>query len=240
MIMPRIYAQWGKSMGQIGRLVMAVALGGVCLAGPAAAADLRGHIDLFADGQPLRAAEAAEAIVYFRPRRPQPVVALPEPVVMSTQRKQFVPRILAITAGSAVRFPNSDPILHNVFSTSPNNAFDMGLYGPGEGSTHVFANAGLVKVYCNVHHAMFGFVLVLDTPHFTRPDAQGNFELRDVGEEEGELVVFHDRALPHRQALVPQGTTEVNVRLDLNKRKVPPHMNKFGNPYRGGSNGSYR
>jgi plastocyanin len=227
-------------MGQVGRFVLGVTLVYACALGQSVAADVRGHVDLFADGQPLRAAEAAEAIVYFRPRRPQPVAALPEPVVMSTQRKQFVPRIVAITVGSAVRFPNTDPILHNVFSTSPNNAFDMGLYGPGEGSTHQFVSAGLVKVYCNVHHAMFGFVLVLDTPHFARPDAQGNFELRDVGEEEGELVVFHDRALPYRQTLTPHGVTEVNVRLDLNKRKVPPHMNKFGKPYRGGSNDSYR
>lgn len=227
-------------MGRWGRLAVVVAWLGAVLPEPTVAADVRGHVDLFADGQALRAAEAAEAIVYFRPRRPKPVQALSEPTVMSTQRKQFVPRILAVTVGSAVRFPNTDPILHNVFSTSPNNAFDMGLYGPGEGSTHVFNNAGLVKVYCNVHHAMFGFVLVLDTPHFTRPDAQGNFELRDVAEEEGELVVFHDRALPYRQNLVPKGATEVNVRLDLNKRKVPPHMNKFGKPYRGGGNGSYR
>ena len=30
--------------------------------------------------------------------------------------------------------------------------------------------------------------------------------------------------------------SEVAIRLDLNKRKVPVHMNKFGKPYRGGAN----
>ena len=162
--------------------------------------------------------------------------ALEQPAVMITRRKQFVPRVLAVTTGSAVRFPNEDPILHNVFSTSPDNSFDGGLYGSGPGVEHRFEHVGLVKVYCNVHHSMFGFILVLDTPFFARPDAQGAFELRGLPEGEGELVVFHDRAQPWRQKLVPAQNPEVAIRLDLNKRKVPVHMNKFGKPYRGGAN----
>jgi plastocyanin len=200
------------------------------------AADLRGRVELFAGGQPLRASEAAEAVVYFRPRVPAAAVApAAEPVVMTTRRKQFVPRVLAITAGSSVRFPNEDPILHNTFSTSANNAFDAGLYGQGDGVVHTFATPGLVKVYCNVHHSMFGFILVLDTPHFARPDAQGEFELAGLPAGEGELVVYHDRAQPWRQRIDASEPRAVSVRIDLNKRKVPPHMNKFGKPYRGGA-----
>lgn len=206
----------------------------------AGAADLRGHLDLYANALPLRAAEAAEAVIYFRPREPTAVKPAPEPLVMTTRRKQFLPRVLAVTAGSSVRFPNEDPILHNTFSTSPNNAFDAGLYGQGDGVLHTFASPGLVKVYCNVHHSMFAFILVLDTPHFTRPDAQGNFELRGLPEVEGELVVYHERAQPWRQRMVPAADAQpVQIRLDLNKRKVPPHMNKFGKPYRRGGTSPY-
>ena len=205
----------------------------------AAAADLRGRVELYSDGQPLRASEAAEAVVYYRPKVPSKVVpAAKQPVTMATRRKQFVPRVLAITAGTTVRFPNEDPILHNTFSTSANNAFDAGLYGQGDGIEHVFGTPGLVKIYCNVHHSMFGFILVLDTPHFARPDAQGNFELAGLPDGDGELVVYHDRAQPWRQRLVAGEQEEIAVRIDLNKRKVPPHMNKFGKPYRGGANAS--
>ena len=99
---------------------------------------------------------------------------------MSTRRKQFLPRVLAIGAGESVRFPNEDPILHNVFSQSPDNAFDTGQYGRGEGKTTRFDKPGLVRVYCNVHHSMVGHILVLDTPHFTRPSSDGRFRLTDV------------------------------------------------------------
>ena len=122
----------------------------------AGAAELRGQLTLYAGDKPLRLSESADAVIYFRPKAPVAVAPAPEPAVMSTRRKQFVPRVLPITAGSTVRFPNEDPILHNAFSTSPDNKFDTGQYGTGPGSVQTFTKPGLVKVYCNVHHSMFG------------------------------------------------------------------------------------
>jgi plastocyanin len=202
----------------------------LCIHG-AGAADLSGRLVLYADGRPLRAAEATEAVIYWRPARAVPVQPAADEAVMLTRRKQFQPRLLAITAGSSVRFPNEDPILHNVFSTSPDNAFDAGLYATGPGVVHTFRSPGLVKVYCNVHHSMFAFILVLDTPHFTRADATGAFRLAGVAPGEGDLVVFHDRAQPLRQRLTVPVSAPLDLRLELNKRRVPPHMNKFGRPY---------
>jgi plastocyanin len=201
------------------------------LAGTAAAGELRGTLALYAGGQPLRAAEAAEAVIYFRPTKSVALRVPAEPAVMLTRRKQFEPRVLPVVAGSTVRFPNDDPILHNVFSTSPDNAFDAGLYGTGPGVVHAFRSPGLVKVYCNVHHSMFGFVLVLDTPFFTRTDVVGAFRLADLPPGAGDLVVFHERAQPWRQRLDPATAGPLEIRLDLNKRRVPAHMNKFGRPY---------
>ena len=133
-------------------------------------------------------------MVYFRPAAPVPVAAAKQPVEMITLRKQFSPRILPVTVGTEVRFPNQDPILHNAFSTSKDNGFDIGLYGQGEGKAQRFDHAGYVRVYCNVHHSMVGHILVLDTPFFGRPDAQGRFRLKDLPAGKGDLVVWLDRA----------------------------------------------
>lgn len=207
--------------------------------GEVAAADLAGTLRLFANGKPLRDAEAAEAIIYFRPKTPVAVAPAAETVVMSTRRKQFVPRVLAVTAGSSVRFPNEDPILHNAFSTSPENAFDTGQYGRGDGKSVIFEKTGLVRVYCNVHHSMFGFVLVLDTPFHTRADSSGRFTLSGLPAGEGELVVFHDRGAPLRQPYTVNEDARIDLKLDLNKRRVPAHSNKFGKPYARTPNANY-
>lgn len=203
------------------------------------AASLTGQVSLLSNGKPLRASEAADAVVYFRPDAAHEAPAPLPAQSMHTRRKQFSPRVMAITPGTEVSFPNQDPILHNAFSTSPGNQFDTGVYGAGEGSAHVFTRPGLVKVYCNVHHAMSAHILILDVPWFTRPGADGRFELRDLPEGPGTLVVFHDRASAWQQR-VEAGTivAPIAVQLELTRRKVPPHMNKFGKPY-GRSGGGY-
>jgi plastocyanin len=196
------------------------------------AADIAGHIDLSAEGKALRAEEAQDAIVYFRPKIPPQVAPGQDVPVMGTRSKQFVPRVLAVTVGSRVRFPNEDSILHNAFSTSKDNAFDVGLYGQGDGQTVTFSHVGVVRVYCNVHHSMLGDILVLDTPFFARPDASGNFRLADVPSVEGDLVVWHERATPWHTVITPTAeTAPMAIALELTQRKVPTHLNKFGKPY---------
>jgi len=203
------------------------------------AAGLEGHVGLVVDGKPLRPEEAAEAVVYFRPAAAAVAQPPAQPYVMGTKRKQFVPRILPVIVGGKVAFPNQDPILHNAFSTSKDNAFDVGLYGSGEEQTVTFAHAGYVRVYCNVHHSMVGHILVLDTPYFAHPDAEGRFVLAGLPQGRGDLVVWHDRATPWHVEAVPGETAPVEIALDLNLRRIPAHMNKFGKPYGRGNDADY-
>ena len=210
-----------------------------CLSLSTQAGELSGELRLRSGDALLRVSESQEAVIYFRSRAPMQATTRDTPYLMSTRRKQFSPRILTITAGDSVRFPNEDPILHNVFSLSPENAFDTGQYGQGEGRTTEFRKPGLVRVYCNVHHSMYGFILVLDTPFHTRTDSLGRFKLTDLPDGEGELVVFHDRGAPLRQKVVVGQSAPMALTLELNRRKVPAHTNKFGKPYSRSTNASY-
>lgn len=209
------------------------------LGGMAGAATIQGNLKLTSAGRPLRASEGLDAVVYFRPTTPQPLVVPTQPYVMNTLRKQFNPRAMPIVVGASVSFPNGDPILHNAFSSTPGNEFDVGLYGQGEGESVQFKKTGLVRVYCNVHHSMVAHILVLDTPHATSPDAQGRFVLRDLPPGGGELFVWHDRATLWRKLLSTDADQVIEVPLNLSKRRVPPHLNKFGKPYRRAGSGEY-
>ena len=193
---------------------------------------VRGQITLSSGGRPLRSIEAVDAVVYFRPATPVPVAVPLTPFVIKTERKTFAPRVLPIPVGASVSFPNNDPILHNVFSTAKEASFDLGLYGRSEGGTYRFAQPGVIRVFCNVHHAMVAHVLVMDTPFFTKPDEQGRFRLVGVPPGPGELYVWHERAQLWRSAVIAGTDDEIVVPLELSKRRVPPHLNKTGQPYR--------
>lgn len=193
---------------------------------------IRGQLALTSGGRPLRAEESVDAVVYWRPQEPASVVVPETPYVISTERKTFIPRVLPIPVGASVRFPNNDPILHNVFSSTKEATFDLGLYGRSEGEAHRFTQPGVIRVYCNVHHAMVAHVLVMDTPFFTKPDAQGRFRLSNVPAGPGELFVWHERAQLWRKPMLAGTDADVSIPLELSKRRVLPHLNKQGQPYR--------
>lgn len=103
----------------------------------------------------------------------------PENAVVLDQRGlRFIPHILPILTGTTVSFPNSDAIRHNVFSPSEIRMFNLGSYPPGETRSVKFNRPGVVELLCNVHPEMSAYILVLDTPYFTKTKQDGSFRLR--------------------------------------------------------------
>ena len=139
----------------------------------------------------------------------------PGPRPKLAQKDQcFMPRVLPVTAGTAVDFPNMDPIFHNVFSASPIKRFDLGKYPKGQSKRVVFDKPGLVNVYCDIHSDMEAFVLVLPTHVYAQPDAEGAFALPAVPEGGYVLHVWHpDRPEVKRDVQVPAGG-DLTVDLD--------------------------
>ncbi|HYH47092.1 MAG TPA: hypothetical protein VEG34_15530 [Thermoanaerobaculia bacterium] len=212
---------------------------GALISHGASSEELRGKVELLARGGkgPARGADVRRAVVSFEPVSRQPVRPPAEPFVLATRQKQFVPRVLAVPRGSRVRFPNEDPILHNVFSVSPDNVFDLGLYRKSKGRERTFDKPGLVRVFCNVHQGMVGYLLVLDTPFFTAPAADGSFVLTGLPGGHGKLTVWHEQGEAWTQDVrLPAGP--VTARLEVSRAGAPPHLDKRGNPYT--SRDSYR
>lgn len=200
---------------------------------PASGAVLDGRVEL-ENGRGVSRGALADAVVTFEPAAGESPSPPPEPFQIVTEDKQFRPRVLVVPVGSRVRFPNRDPILHNVFSVSGDNAFDVGLYEEGEGKAVTFEHPGLVRVFCNVHHSMVAYVLVVETPHVARPDSRGRFRLEGVPEGPGILTLWHERADPVRREIrVPSGEG-LELALEITKPRVPKHLNKAGEPYRRG------
>ena len=177
-----------------------------------------------------RDADVAETVLYFQPDDP---TASPEAgrFEIATRDKTFQPGVLAVPRGSTVSFPNEDPILHNVFSVSAGNAFDLGVYGPDAAPEATLTAPGPVNVYCNVHHDMHAHVLVLDTPWFVRANGSGAFTLADLPPGPGTLHAWHRQADPWSIRLERGVSDPVEVRLDIVRPQLPAHTDKTGQSY---------
>jgi plastocyanin len=142
------------------------------------------------------------------------------PVSHQTIRQEneaFVPRVVAVTRGSTVDFPNADPFFHNVFSLSSASSFDLGRYPMGHQKSATFTKAGLVKVYCHIHSQMSATIVVLDNPYFTIPELDGSFTLPDIPPGNYTIVGWHER-VGERTGTVrvqPGGVSSIDLSLPV-------------------------
>jgi plastocyanin len=141
---------------------------------------------------PTRASEISNVIVFLKdpPKRAE---LAPTHAIITQKDEAFVPRVVAITKGSTIDFPNADPFFHNVFSLSRAATFDLGRYPKGESKGRRFPNAGLVKVYCHIHSHMTAAIMVFDHPFFRIPAADGTFTLDDVPAGSYQISAWHER-----------------------------------------------
>jgi hemoglobin len=145
--------------------------------------------------------------------------------------RQFAPRMLAVSAGSTVSFPNFDPIFHNVFSTSHARGFDLGIYKNGESREVTFPKEGLIRIGCNLHSNMTAHLVVVAAPHYVVTDASGGFKFRSLPPGKYKLKAWaEDTAEPITQSIeIKAGENSANVSVPRGSSLIPA-TDKFGLP----------
>jgi plastocyanin len=110
--------------------------------------------------------------------------------VMDQVEQRFVPFVLPVRTGTAVRFPNSDSVAHQVYSFSAPKRFELGLYRGRPHPPVVFDKPGVVVVGCNIHDKMIGYVFVTDAAYFGQTDASGTWRVDAAVPTEYRLTVW--------------------------------------------------
>jgi plastocyanin len=157
------------------------------------------------------------------------------------RQKTFIPHVRVVEAGGMVEYPNKDPFSHNVFSTTPGGAFDLGLYPRGESRGVVFRRPGVYAIYCNIHSKMSAFVVTVPAAYHTRPQADGRFAIANVPPGRYRLHVWHERA-PEQITTVTvadRPVADVAMTLDARTFRETGHLNKFGQQYRAAPRDAY-
>lgn len=160
----------------------------VLLAGGAQAGTVQVDVS-DAAGKPV-----ADAVVFLDSAEARKQVKPLAGVEMAQEKRQFVPGVLVVPVGTEVRFPNHDTVRHHVYSFSPAKKFELKLYSGTPSNPVLFDKSGVVTLGCNIHDQMVGWVLVVDTPYYTRtPAATGKAQLDNVPPGTYTLRTWHAR-----------------------------------------------
>jgi len=153
----------------------------------------------------------------------------PKRVVVEQRGREFLPNLVAVSVGSTIAFPNFDTVFHNVFSTSPLASFDLGLYKAGEAREFKFDKEGIIRLGCNLHANMSGFIAVVAAPAYVVTDEKGSFAFRRLPPGKYKLRAWsvRSRAPITQDVTIKAGknTVDVGVAADA-PAGAPP--DKFG------------
>lgn len=140
-----------------------------------------------AEGLPVR-----DAVVELRPAGgTSGPIRFPWKMGMAQKNEQFVPGTLVIARGSTVAFPNLDTVRHSIYSFSKPARFAIELYGRDQTRTHTFNVIGSVRLGCNIHDQMRGYIRVTDTPFAGKTDHNGYVAFHGLAGGGASLTVWH-------------------------------------------------
>jgi len=109
---------------------------------------------------------------------------------------QFEPAHSVVMVGSTVTFINDDREVHNIYSKSLSNQFNLGAMAAGASREIQLETPGPVILRCNLHKDMMGTVFVVPNGYFARTNANGEYQFDNVKSQEYILEFWHPQLYP--------------------------------------------
>jgi hypothetical protein len=141
-----------------------------------------------------------------------------KPAELNNLKCQFVPDVQVIRAGPLV-VVNSDPVLHNTHGYyGKRTAFNMALPNKEQRIPTELTRAGTVRVDCDAHGWMEGWIYVVDNPYYAITSADGKFKITDVPPGTYNLVAVQSFTGPSQQSVTVVGGKPTNLMIELKKQ----------------------
>src|SRR5262245_480594 len=115
-------------------------------------------------------------------------------VTLANRRCRFMPHVLALRAGAELAVLNEDPVLHNLRAriAGQRDVFNIVQPTQGQVSRRAIKRAGVIRLTCDTHPNMSGWILAFEHPYFAVPDAAGSFSMADVPSGTYRLTMWHE------------------------------------------------
>lgn len=117
----------------------------------------------------------------------------PKTAIMKQIDQQFVPHILVINKGTEVQFPDTDDVLHHVYSFSEAKTFEVAIYKEDIKRHITFDKAGIVELGCNIHDWMLGYLYVANSTIFAQTSSSGQASFTNLPLGSYQVKVWHPR-----------------------------------------------
>jgi hypothetical protein len=131
---------------------------------------------------------------------------------------RFEPHVQVIREGPLV-VVNDDPMLHNTHGYyGKRTAFNMALPNKGQRIPTELTRTGTVRIDCDAHGWMEGWIYVVDNPYYAITGADGKFTITDVPPGTYNLVAIQELTGPLQQSVTVAAGKPTNLTIELKKQ----------------------
>jgi len=175
----------------------------------------------------------ADMVVYLEPLSGQSLNTSTETLVIKQHNKAFSPYLSVSQTNQKVRFTNQDDITHHIYSVSKGNKFSFKIRAGQNNGNISFDHNSEVAMGCNIHDWMSGYLLVVNTPYFTKTNEQGLASFANVKQGKYQVVVWHpqmksaDNRLIIEKSINDSVLFSVSLTAELEKRPVQENDDDF-------------
>jgi len=135
---------------------------------------------------------------------------------------RYAPRVIAFQRGEKFRVKSHDPKLHIPHGyLGERTVFNLALPFKNTtiDATSKIRQAGMMKVVCDTHAWMLGFVHVFDHPFFAVTNEQGAFSIPDLPPGNYVLKARHEDAGIKSQEIVIPESGDLRVTFEFGKKQ---------------------
>jgi hypothetical protein len=135
---------------------------------------------------------------------------------------RYAPHVLAIQKGERLRVKSHDPKLHIPHGyLGERTVFNLSLPFKNTiiDATSKIRQSGIMKVVCDTHAWMLGFVHVFDHPFFAVTNEQGVFSIPDLPPGSYVLKAWHEDGGIRSQEIVVPESGDVRVSFEFGRIK---------------------
>lgn len=153
-------------------------------------------------------------------------VTVPEaPLVMANHLCQFEPHVIVAPVGATVEFTNGDEAPHNIHTYPLKGASLNRTITKGTATRTILERTDRIRVTCDLHPWMEGWIFVTDTPFHALTDDHGAFRIEGLPPGEHPATLWHERLGKQKATVVVQADGEISVewRMSAKKRKKKGH-----------------
>jgi plastocyanin len=159
------------------------------------------------------------AVIWLENPPPASTAAALPPVTAVDQKEcVFTPRVVVVAAGGRIDFLNSDRLLHNLHSMPNANPPFNRAQPRGRTIPITFPHPEIVRVNCDLHSWMRGWVVVAEHSFYAITDADGRFALPGLPPGRYTVRVWQERLGTISREIVVGDQDPTTITLEMTAR----------------------